>query len=168
MATQFDIIHGKLHRFTGQQCPKCGKRKVEKVVCKSIYWALYQMTRGKIVVFRGTPILVVKGFYSTSRFYIKHGRIIWQNTQGIIEPLSEKEFLGLDNLGWEFYDPSEDKIKVIIEGTISQDSISKKDGCFTLHVSNDEYIFSLSHVDNSDKIEKLLKRQDGKCDENMG
>lgn len=56
--------------------------------------------------------------------------------------------------------PKEVVLKITLEGTVSQDSILEKASCFTLHTGNNEYIISLSSIEESEQVLELLKTQE--------
>lgn len=56
--------------------------------------------------------------------------------------------------------PSEVRVKVVLEGTVSQDSILDKASCFSLHTDRSEHIISLSEIEDSELVESLLKAQE--------
>ena len=67
---------------------------------------------------------------------------------------------GFDNL--RKLKPSEVKVKITLEGTVSQDRILYGATCFTLKTRRSEYIISLHEIEEDELVESLLKSQEEK------
>lgn len=99
--------------------------------------------------------------------WVTNGRVVGRVTLikpewiDILDQHGIPHTLGLVNL--HKLDPSEVRVKVVLEGTVSQDSILDKASCFSLHTDRSEHIISLSEIEDSELVESLLKAQEEKC-----
>lgn len=131
----------------------------------STEWGLYQMMEGKKIAnerWAGNRI------HCTTYCYLDGNMCRFDGlSKGVAIHISEF-LVGVIKDGWEIYEPKPEpkpspkdvKVKITLEGTVSQDSILKKAECFTLHTEHGEYIISLNSIEESEQVSELLKAQE--------
>jgi hypothetical protein len=78
----------------------------------SNYWALYQIRSGNKVVKDGCGERYDSSFYKNRLFYLNdYGCLVTKNVIDLIDPCSEKEFLDLDETGWQLYEEKPETAK---------------------------------------------------------
>jgi len=95
--------------------------------------------------------------------HIHHGRVVsLRLTSPVITIQGEGDWVLCDHNDYIFrkIKPSEVKVKVTLEGTVSQDRILEGASCFELHTNRSSYIINLGEIDEQGFVDVLLMAQE--------